>query len=174
VKESVISKNEALRLVKGTSKYKHALLASAIMRKLAQRLGEDEESQELVGLLHDLDYDLVQEDMAKHGVVASETLTNKLPADSLYAIKSHDYRTGFEPKSKLDIALIIVDTIASIVEKVTAGGELSVIRLEEELERISAEKPWYKASLQRAEELGLEVDEALQLGIESVRSINRS
>jgi predicted hydrolase (HD superfamily) len=46
----MISKDEALRLVEVTSKYKHALLASAIMRKLAQRLGEDQESWELVGL----------------------------------------------------------------------------------------------------------------------------
>lgn len=140
------------------------------MRKLAQRLGEDEGSWELVGLLHDLDYDLVQEDMTKHGVVASKMLANKLPLESLYAIKSHDYRTGFQPKSRLDIALIVADTLERIIDRVATRGELSVQRLGEEIERISAERPWYKANLQRAKELGLEADEVLRLEIESVRS----
>jgi len=140
------------------------------MRKLAQRLGEDEGSWELVGLLHDLDYDLVQEDMTKHGVVASKMLANKLPLESLYAIKSHDYRTGFQPKSRLDIALIVADTLRRIIDRVAIRGELSVQRLGEEIERISAERPWYKANLQRAKELGLEADEVLRLEIESVRS----
>lgn len=51
----MISKEEALHLVERTSKCQHALIASAIMRKLAQRMGENEGSWELVGLLHDLD-----------------------------------------------------------------------------------------------------------------------
>lgn len=68
----MISKEEALHEVERTSRFQHALIASAIMRKLAQKLGENEGSWELVGLLHDLDYDLVQGDMTKHGVVASE------------------------------------------------------------------------------------------------------
>lgn len=82
----MISKEEALHLVEGTSKRQHVLITSVIMRQLAQRLGEDEERLEIVGLLHDLDYDMVQENMTKHGVVAGEILANKLPADSLYAI----------------------------------------------------------------------------------------
>lgn len=170
----MISKEEALHLVEKTSKRQHALLTSAMMRKFAQRLGEDEGRWELVGLLHDLDYDLVKEDMTKHGVVAEEMLANKLPSESLYAIKSHDYRTGFKPQSRLDIALIIADTLARIVERVDMSGELSVQRMEDEIGRISAEKPWYKANLQRAGELGLKVSEVLQLGMESVRPISRS
>ena len=63
----MISKEEALHLVEVTSKRQHALITSVIMRKLAKRLGEDEEGWEIVGLLHDLDCDLVKEDMTKHG-----------------------------------------------------------------------------------------------------------
>lgn len=79
----MISKEEALHLVERTSKRQHALLTSTIMRKLAQRLGEDEKGWEIVGLLHDLDYDLVRGDMAKHGVVAVKILADKLPYESL-------------------------------------------------------------------------------------------
>jgi len=164
----MISKEEAFRLVERTSKYQHALLTSAMMRKLAQRLGENETSWEIVGLLHDLDIDLVREDMAKHGVVAVEMLVNRLPFESLYAIKSHDYRTGFQPKSRLDIALIIADTLATIVTKMDTSEELNVQRLEKEIERHSAERPWYKANLQKAKELGLGTEEVLRLGMESL------
>jgi putative nucleotidyltransferase with HDIG domain len=133
----MISKEEALRLVKKSSKYSHALIVSAMMRKLAKKLGEDEEKWEIVGLLHDLDYDRVKDDMTEHGIVTSETLRGKLSEDCLYAIKSHDYRTGYKPKSKLDEALIIADTLAGIIEKMEKSGELSAERIKEEIERVS-------------------------------------
>lgn len=98
-------------------------------------------------------------------------LANKLPPESLYAIKSHDYRTGFQPRRRLDIALIIADTLAGIIERVATREELSAQRLKEEVEAITAERPWYKANLQRARELDLEADEVLRFGLESVRSI---
>lgn len=67
----------------------------------------------------------------------------------------------------MDIALIIADTLALIVEGIDKGGVLSIQRIEEEVERISTEKSWYKANLQKAGELGLKVSEVFQLGMES-------
>jgi predicted hydrolase (HD superfamily) len=103
--------------------------------------------------------------MSKHGIVTSEILEGKLSEDCLYAIKSHDYRTGFKPKSKLDKALIVADTLAVIIEKVKRNGELSVERIEEEIERVSKNQPWFKDNFRKIEELGLKVSEILQLGI---------
>jgi hypothetical protein len=60
--------------------------------------------------------------MAKYGVVTGEILANKLPSESLYAIKSHDYRAGFQPKSRLDNALKIADTLERIIDRVTTRG----------------------------------------------------
>lgn len=111
------------------------------------------------------DYDQVKDDMSKHGIVTSEILEGKLSEDCLYAIKSHDYRTGFKPKSKLDKALIVADTLAVIIEKVKRNGELSVERIEEEIERVSKNQPWFKDNFRKIEELGLKVSEILQLGI---------
>jgi len=61
--------------------------------------------------------------MSKHGIVASEILKGKLPETCLYAIKCHDYRTGFKPKSKLDNALIVADTLAVIIEDIKRSGK---------------------------------------------------
>ena len=164
----MISREEALRLVSKTSKYSHALIVSAMMRELAERLGEDEGKWEIVGLLHDLDYDRVRDDMTKHGMVTIEILRERLPQDCLYAIKSHDYRTGFKPRSKLDKALVVADTLAVIIGKVEKSGELSVERIEQEIERVSGEKPWYEENLRKTDELGLKITEVLRLALESL------
>jgi putative nucleotidyltransferase with HDIG domain len=134
----MISKNEALRLVKGTSKYSHALMVSCMMKELAKALNENEVEWMLVGLLHDLDYDMVKNDMKMHGVVAAKMLEAKLPEKCLYAIKAHDYRSGFEPKGKLDKALIATDSLASLIEKMGMEAEkLNVEKLRVKLENVS-------------------------------------
>lgn|GEM_PF-3657806 len=44
-------------------------------------------------------------------------LKDKLPEKAVYAIKAHDYRTGFKPESMLDKALIAADSAAILMEK---------------------------------------------------------
>ena len=86
------------------------------MKGLAERLGENRAKWELVGLLHDLDYDFVKGDMSKHGIIAARTLEGRLSEEGLYAIKSHDQRAGFTPRSLLDRSLIAADAIAIFIE----------------------------------------------------------
>lgn len=75
----MISSNEALHLVSSTSKFSHSLMVAAIMEALAERLGENLQEWRLVGLLHDLDYYEVGDDMSRHGLAAAEMLKGKLP-----------------------------------------------------------------------------------------------
>lgn len=75
----MISEEEAKQLIKNTGKYAHALLVSAIMAEVAEELREDAHLWKIVGLLNDLDYDEVKEDMRRHGIVAAEKLKEKLP-----------------------------------------------------------------------------------------------
>ncbi len=99
----MMSYKDAINLISGSSKYQHSLLTSRIMIKIARKLNENESVWVLVGLLHDLDYDDV-EDYSRHGIIACEKLEGHLPEDALHAIKSHDYRTSIKPKSVLDEA----------------------------------------------------------------------
>ena len=69
----MISEEEAIQLIKNTSKYAHALLVSAIMAEMAEELKEDTRLWKIVGLLHDIDYDEVKGDMQKHGIVAQKS-----------------------------------------------------------------------------------------------------
>ena len=123
------------------------------MYHLAETLGEDTEKWELVGLLHDLDYDQVQSDMAQHGIVASQLLHDKLPDDARYAIQSHDHRTGVQPMSTMDKALIIADSLANIIEDVT--HELTMERLDVQIENVARDRPWLKDNLSKSHEIGI-------------------
>jgi len=164
----VISWDEAMRLVRNTSKCDHALMVSSMMEALAIRLGEDEQEWRLVGLLHDLDYDEVRSDMSKHGVVSGERLKEKLPRRCLYAIKAHDYRTGFKSKSKLDKALIATDTVTIAMERSRKTiRQLDVAKLREAIEHASVNQPWLRENIFLCTDLGLDANEFLGLCLAS-------
>ena len=56
------TREEALELFrrynKSDSLYKHALSVEAVMRYMARKHGEDEEKWGIIGLVHDLDYEM--------------------------------------------------------------------------------------------------------------------
>lgn len=140
----------------------HTLAVSKIMRKLAIKMGENETKWELVGLLHDIDYDLVRDDMSQHGILSSEKLKGKLPEDCLYAIKSHDYRKGFKPQNTLDKALSLADLLVWISEK----GERKIATIEDldsTIERIATKEPWLTEESLKYEELGFSKVELLKM-----------
>ena len=65
-----MNREEALTLLKenvqNENLIKHCLATEAVMKALAESLGEDKEKWGLTGLLHDLDVELVQGDSARH------------------------------------------------------------------------------------------------------------
>jgi len=115
-----MNRSEALELVeqniKNTNLVKHVLAVEAIMRGLAKHFNEDEELWGLVGLLHDLDYEKTMNTPEKHGLVTVEMLEGKVPQEVIDAIKAHNYEhTGFEPRTKMDKALIAADAISGLI-----------------------------------------------------------
>ncbi|HOP67095.1 MAG TPA: HDIG domain-containing protein [Methanoregulaceae archaeon] len=51
--------------VSGESLIRHCLACGAIMKKAAGTLGEDEERFETIGILHDIDFEVVDGDMER-------------------------------------------------------------------------------------------------------------
>lgn len=137
-----ISKGEALKLLKGSSRYSHSILVSKVMRALAGIFGEDEGEWELVGLLHDLDYDLIQRDISQHGIKASNLLKGRLSKRGLHAIKAHDHRTGVEPETLLDESLIFADSLAVFTEDQPIDASAKASELEDMLREEATLKPW--------------------------------
>ncbi len=67
-----MKKDEALALmqshVKSDSLRGHCIATAAVMKGLAEELGEDAVLWETIGILHDIDFEEINEDMTRHGV----------------------------------------------------------------------------------------------------------
>jgi predicted hydrolase (HD superfamily) len=115
------------------------------MKNLAEYWCQDSGLWEVVGVLHDIDWDETRDKKEMHGVIAAEQLRDKVPDAGLDAIKCHDHRTGFVPLSKLDKALIFADGLAHIF---SGMDDVSVFRYDlflDRLELVSAKgRPWMK------------------------------
>ncbi|KPJ59945.1 MAG: phosphohydrolase [Latescibacteria bacterium DG_63] len=113
-----MTRDEALELVKANvstaNLVKHMLAVEAVMKKLAARLGEDEQTWTLAGLLHDLDYDSTAKDPARHGLLTTEMLSEKdLPPSVIHAIQCHAGHC--QPTSTMDRALVATDPLTGLI-----------------------------------------------------------
>ncbi len=115
-----MNREEALKLVKeNVSKenlIKHMLAVEAIMKGLAEFLGEDKEKWGLAGLLHDVDFEKTENAPEKHGLLAEDILKEKVDEEIIKAIKSHNFEnTKVQPENKMEYALIAADAISGLV-----------------------------------------------------------
>jgi len=96
---------------------KHMLAVEAAMRAYARKLGEDEETWGVVGLLHDFDYERWP-DPPDHPLKGSEILRQSgYPEDVITAILSHaDYLADRYPRVRpIEKALYACDELAGLI-----------------------------------------------------------
>jgi len=96
---------------------KHMLAVEAAMRAYARKLGEDEETLGVVGLLHDFDYERWP-DPPDHPLKGSEILRQRgYPEDVITAILSHaDYLADRYPRVRpIEKALYACDELAGLI-----------------------------------------------------------
>ncbi|MFW6125666.1 MAG: HDIG domain-containing metalloprotein, partial [Chloroflexota bacterium] len=81
----------------------HMLATEAIMRALAGRLGQDEVVWGLTGLLHDIDIELVEGDMATHGKLGADMARDLGASEEMaHAILCHNWTHGIPRETLLD------------------------------------------------------------------------
>jgi len=178
----MITREEALRRVKQHVKnrnlVKHMVAVSAIMRGLAERLGGDPDLWEAVGMLHDIDYEEVGEDWDRHGLVSAEMVADALPEDGLHAIRAHNPRTGFEAKSRMDVALLAADALSGLVVATALmmpDKKLATVKvrsLRRKFKDSSFARGVSRDQIKRCEELGLTLDEFFALGLASMQAVS--
>ena len=102
---------------------RHCYAVGAAMKALAKHFGEDEDKWEVVGLLHDGDYEKTKDSPEKHTLMMSEWLKEEGVEDkeTLDAILSHNYaHTGENPpKNKLEWSLYCCDDLTGLIVAVT-------------------------------------------------------
>jgi len=101
------TKTESLR--------KHALAVEAVMRSYAARLGEDQDTWGIVGLLHDFDYEMYR-DPPDHPLKGSEVLAARgYSSEIRRAILGHANYTGVPRDTLLARALYACDELTGFV-----------------------------------------------------------
>jgi len=157
---------------------KHMLAAEAIMQALARRFGEDEEEWGLAGLLHDIDMELTGGDMGSHGKLGSDLVREMGVSDAVaQAILCHNYNLGVPLETKMDKALFCADPLTGLItatalvrpDKKLAGVEVKSVRKRFKEKSFAAGVD--REQVARCSELGLELDEFLELGLEAMRGI---
>ncbi len=115
------TRDEALALLKAHVKsdytLEHSRASEAVLRALARRLGHDEDLWGLTGLLHDLDYEDVDGDPNRHGLVAADRLRALgYPAEMCDAIVAHNGdHLGVPCRTPLDFALTAGESVTGLV-----------------------------------------------------------
>lgn len=117
----MITKDKALSIlhenIKNANLRKHHYGVAAAMKGLAIELGGEPEVWEIVGLLHDADYEKTKDKMELHTILLAEILVKEDVGDEIIrAIQSHAYEyTGKKPQTKMEYALLSCDDLTGLI-----------------------------------------------------------
>ncbi|MCK5785213.1 MAG: HDIG domain-containing protein [Candidatus Sabulitectum sp.] len=178
----VPSREEAFSLLeefnKSESLIKHALSVEAVMRYLALKKGEDPDRWGVIGLIHDLDYEMFPE---QHCTKTREILEERdWPEDYVRAVVSHAWGicSDVRPESVMEKYLYAIDELTGLV---TACVLVRPSRSLMDLKVKSVKKKWknrhFAAGANRevmekgAEMLGIEIPELIQDVIDGMRTV---
>jgi len=117
----MITKERALEIlhdnIQNKNLRKHHYGVAAAMKRLARELDGDPEVWELVGLLHDADYEKTKDRMDQHTLLLAEILAGEdLDDEIIRCIQSHasEY-SGVEPATAMDYALLSCDDLTGLI-----------------------------------------------------------
>jgi putative nucleotidyltransferase with HDIG domain len=157
---------------------KHMLAVEAAMRAYARKLGHDEETWGIVGLLHDFDYERWPSP-PDHPLKGAEILRQRgYPDDVIYAIKSHaDYLPDCPRIHLIDKALYACDELAGLITAaalVRPNGitDLTAASVKKKMKSKGFAKGVKREDVERgATDFGVEMTEHIQFMIEAMKPI---
>ena len=167
------------KYVKNPKLIAHSLASEAIMRKLANHFGEDEDKWGLAGLLHDIDVEITNGEHELHGLRAKEILQNEgLDEDIVEAIVLHNEMAAKMPRTTLfHHALAAGETISGFIFAVALiypSKKISDVKVSSVTKRMKEKR--FAASVNRdtimeCEMIGLSLDDFVQLSLEALAPI---
>ncbi len=176
----MITRSESIDLVKENVKNKnlvnHMIGVGSIMKGLAEYFGEDPQLWEVVGILHDVDYETFGEDFANHGVISAEMVKDILPDDALKAIRSHNPLTGYEPESRFDIALLAADAISGLIVanalvRPTRMEGMKAKSIKKRMKDKSFARQVSRENVMKCEEIDIQFSEFATIAIKAMESV---
>jgi putative nucleotidyltransferase with HDIG domain len=156
---------------------KHMLAVEAAMRAYARRLGEDEDTWGIVGLLHDFDYERWP-DPPDHPLKGAAILAERgYPQQVIYAIKSHaDYLPDCPRVSPLDKTLYACDELAGFITAVAKVRPEGIRGLKASSVKKKFKQKTFAAAVNRddivrgAADLGVDLDGHIQFVVDAMEA----
>lgn len=113
-----MERDEALDLVKAHLKnknlVKHCLAVEACMRAMAGKLGQDEETWGLAGILHDLDYEITEKSPELHTTETVKILTGKgLSPEIIRTVQAHAGQV--ECRNEMEWSIFAIDPLTGLI-----------------------------------------------------------
>jgi len=163
---------------KTESLMKHALSVEGVMKYMARKAGEDEVKWGIIGLIHDLDYEMYPE---QHCIMTEKILReNAWPVDYIRAVMSHGWglASDVKPESLLEKTIYAIDELTGLV---ATSALVRPSRSVLDMEARSVKKKWndrkFAAGVDRsviekgAEMLGVTLDELITDCIMGMREV---
>ena len=176
-----MERSEALALmhehIKTVNLRKHVLAVEIVMRALARRFGEDEETWGLAGLLHDLDFDYTKEQPELHTAETLRLLQSyDLAPDILHAIQAHAGHVPLE--SKMDKAIYCADPVTgfiiacALMHPSKKIGNVNVPRMKKRFKDKRFAAGANREQMASCSSLGLELGDFLELSQKAMQEIS--
>ena len=177
-----MNREEAMDLlrsyVKNEKMIAHCLASEAVLRALAERLGEDPDHWGLAGLLHDLDVELTDADPRVHAMEGAKILESKgISPDIVEAIMLHNEEAahGLQRYKPLHHALAAGETITGLItatalvypdKKVESVKPKSIVkRMKEKAFAASVNRD----TIMECEKLGIGIQEFAELALGAMK-----
>lgn len=193
----MISRDKALELLhsrmQSVNLQKHCYSVAAVMRALAEYFnknkpastkGYDEVMWEIVGLLHDGDYEFTKDDPANHAKLMASWVRGigETDAELLTGIESHGwFHEGKLPEMKMQWALFCCDELTGLIIAVTLvrpDKKLSNVTVENVLSKWKSKS--FAAGVKREDiekcekELGIPLHEFIQIALTAMQGIHEN
>jgi putative nucleotidyltransferase with HDIG domain len=155
---------------------RHMLATEAIMRALAPRLSGDPDEWALAGLGHDLDVEQTEDDFSRHGQIAADLLKEHGAGETVvHAVAAHNPMTGVVADDTMSIALIAADQLSGLItaaalvrpDKSLLGVQPKSVR--KRFKESAFARGVERESILRCEELGVPLDEFIQIGLTAMQ-----
>ena len=183
--ENILSHDAALALLKKYNKepfhIQHGLTVEGVMRWFAEKQGEDADYWGIVGLLHDIDFELYPEE---HCQKAPELLQEAgVPEAMIHSICSHGYGicSDIQPEHIMEKILFAIDELTGLIgavalmhpSKSVMDMKLSSLRKKFKDKRFAAGVN-RDVILNGCEMLGMPLEDVIQKSILGMRDVHEA
>ncbi len=158
---------------------KHSIATAAVMAALAERLKQDVETWWIIGMIHDLDFDMTQ-DPAVHGKKTAEILKKRGESEeTIHAIMAHNAEgLGIVRETTLDYALTCGESITGLIVAtalVMPDKKLSSVKPSSVIKRMKKKDFARKVSrecIMLCERIGLDIEEFAEISVRAMQNVS--